>query len=146
MLSSPTSVLDEAKEIKLLHRTKEPSVHLRLALCPHLLSLIFSIIMISILIFIITLLYSVIQPAILIFGALYFGISYVVWKYKLLFGKYLSAFTISPRLTSHCIARVSRSHSTRPPQSSTNPTNPKAKHGPSPSSDACGASSSSSSS
>ncbi|KAF8312131.1 DUF221-domain-containing protein [Clavulina sp. PMI_390] len=39
----------------------------------------------AILIFVITLLYSVIQPLILIFGAIYFGIGYVVYKYKLLF-------------------------------------------------------------
>lgn len=41
----------------------------------------------SILIFVVTMLYSVIQPIILIFGALYFGCSYLVYKYKLLFGK-----------------------------------------------------------
>lgn len=40
----------------------------------------------SILIFVITLLYSIIQPLILFFGAAYFGIAYVVYKYKLLFG------------------------------------------------------------
>lgn len=40
----------------------------------------------AILIFVITLLYSVIQPLIVIFGAIYFGIAYVVYKYKLLFG------------------------------------------------------------
>ncbi|OBZ76812.1 Calcium permeable stress-gated cation channel 1 [Grifola frondosa] len=39
----------------------------------------------AILIFVITLLYSVIQPLILIFGAVYFGVGYVVYKYKLLF-------------------------------------------------------------
>ncbi|KZT54255.1 DUF221-domain-containing protein [Calocera cornea HHB12733] len=39
----------------------------------------------AILIFIITLIYSVYQPMILIFGSIYFGISYVVYKYKLLF-------------------------------------------------------------
>ncbi|CCM06528.1 uncharacterized protein FIBRA_08801 [Fibroporia radiculosa] len=39
----------------------------------------------AILIFVITLLYSVIQPLILLFGALYFGVAYVVYKYKLLF-------------------------------------------------------------
>ncbi|OCH92402.1 DUF221-domain-containing protein [Obba rivulosa] len=39
----------------------------------------------SILIFVITLLYSVIQPLILIFGAVYFGVAYLVYKYKLLF-------------------------------------------------------------
>lgn len=40
----------------------------------------------AILIFVVTMLYSVIQPTILIFGALYFGIGYLVYKYKLLFG------------------------------------------------------------
>lgn len=40
----------------------------------------------AILIFVITLLYSVIQPLILVFGAIYFGVAYVVYKYKLLFG------------------------------------------------------------
>ena len=40
----------------------------------------------AILVFVITLLYSVIQPLILVFGALYFGVAYVVYKYKLLFG------------------------------------------------------------
>lgn len=40
----------------------------------------------AILVFVITLLYSVIQPLILIFGAVYFGVGYVVYKYKLLFG------------------------------------------------------------
>ena len=40
----------------------------------------------AILIFVVTMLYSVIQPIILIFGSLYFGIGYFVYKYKLLFG------------------------------------------------------------
>ncbi|KAL1741606.1 hypothetical protein HDZ31DRAFT_45065 [Schizophyllum fasciatum] len=39
----------------------------------------------AILIFVVTLLYSVTQPLIVVFGALYFGIGYVVYKYKLLF-------------------------------------------------------------
>ncbi|TFY73230.1 hypothetical protein EWM64_g10782, partial [Hericium alpestre] len=39
----------------------------------------------AILIFVITLLYSISQPLILIFGAIYFGVAYVVYKYKLLF-------------------------------------------------------------
>ncbi|KAF8625673.1 hypothetical protein AX15_005252 [Amanita polypyramis BW_CC] len=39
----------------------------------------------AILIFVITLLYSVVQPLIVIFGSIYFGVSYVVYKYKLLF-------------------------------------------------------------
>ena len=40
----------------------------------------------AILVFVITLLYSVIQPLILVFGTIYFGVAYVVYKYKLLFG------------------------------------------------------------
>jgi hypothetical protein len=43
----------------------------------------------AILMFVITMLYSVVQPLIVIFGAIYFGIAYVVYKYKLLFGQYL---------------------------------------------------------
>ncbi|KIY73172.1 DUF221-domain-containing protein [Cylindrobasidium torrendii FP15055 ss-10] len=39
----------------------------------------------AILIFTITILHSVVQPLILIFGAIYFGVAYVVYKYKLLF-------------------------------------------------------------
>ncbi|KAF8273382.1 DUF221-domain-containing protein [Lactarius quietus] len=39
----------------------------------------------AILIFVITLLYSIAQPLILIFGAIYFGAAYLVYKYKLLF-------------------------------------------------------------
>lgn len=35
----------------------------------------------------ITLLYSIAQPLILIFGAIYFGVAYLVYKYKLLFGE-----------------------------------------------------------
>ena len=41
----------------------------------------------AVLVFVVTILYSVIQPTILIFGALYFGIGYIVYKYKLLFGE-----------------------------------------------------------
>lgn len=41
----------------------------------------------AILVFVMTLLYSVVQPLIVIFGAIYFGVAYVVYKYKLLFGK-----------------------------------------------------------
>jgi hypothetical protein len=41
----------------------------------------------AILVFVITLTYSIIQPLILIFGAIYFGMAYVVYKYKLLFGE-----------------------------------------------------------
>ena len=43
----------------------------------------------AILIFTVTILYSVIQPLILIFGAVYFGVAYLVYKYKLLFGTQL---------------------------------------------------------
>jgi len=41
----------------------------------------------AILMFVITMLYSVVQPLIAIFGAIYFGVGYVVYKYKLLFGQ-----------------------------------------------------------
>lgn len=44
----------------------------------------------AILMFVITLLYSVVQPLIVVFGAFYFGIAYVVYKYKLLFGAFRS--------------------------------------------------------
>ena len=47
----------------------------------------------AILMFVITMLYSVVQPLIVIFGAIYFGVGYIVYKYKLLFGASLS-FTI----------------------------------------------------
>lgn len=40
------------------------------------------------LIFIIVLEYSTIAPIILVFGALYFGITYVVYKYQFLYGRY----------------------------------------------------------
>jgi hypothetical protein len=51
----------------------------------------------AILIFVITLLYSVIQPLIVVFGAIYFGAAYVVYKYKLLFGVlHTLLFLISP--------------------------------------------------
>ena len=46
----------------------------------------------AILVFVVTMLYSVIQPIILFFGALYFGIGYLVYKYKLLFGAPFAAF------------------------------------------------------
>ena len=54
----------------------------------------------GILIFVITLLYSVIQPLIVIFGAIYFGTAYVVYKYKLLFGEPLR---ITPACVSHLL-------------------------------------------
>jgi calcium permeable stress-gated cation channel len=41
----------------------------------------------AILVFVVTILYSVVQPLILPFGAIYFGVAYVVYKYKLLFGE-----------------------------------------------------------
>jgi len=46
----------------------------------------------AILMFVITMLYSVVQPLIVIFGAIYFGIGYVVYKYKLLFGARVTTF------------------------------------------------------
>lgn len=46
----------------------------------------------AIIMFTITLLYSVVQPLILIFGAIYFGMGYVVYKYKLLFGVFFTPF------------------------------------------------------
>ncbi|KAG2074357.1 DUF221-domain-containing protein [Suillus decipiens] len=39
----------------------------------------------AILVFVVTILYSVVQPLIVIFGAIYFGMAYTVYKYKLLF-------------------------------------------------------------
>lgn len=42
----------------------------------------------AIIVFVMTLLYSVVQPLIVIFGAIYFGVAYVVYKYKLLFSKW----------------------------------------------------------
>jgi len=69
----------------------------------------------AILVFVITLLYSVIQPLILIFGAIYFGVSYIVYKYKLLFGE--CSLALFQRISSRM-------------QSFTSLTNPKAKHGP----------------
>ncbi|KAG2142930.1 hypothetical protein DEU56DRAFT_870510 [Suillus clintonianus] len=39
----------------------------------------------AILVFVVTILYSVVQPLIVIFGAIYFGMAYFVYKYKLLF-------------------------------------------------------------
>jgi len=56
----------------------------------------------AILIFVITLLYSISQPLILIFGAIYFGVAYVVYKYKLLFGKCSYVFLLI--LTKECSA------------------------------------------
>lgn len=56
----------------------------------------------AILIFIITLLHSVIQPLILVFGAVYFGVGYVVYKYKLLFGQFLVPCNLLP---SGCYSR-----------------------------------------
>lgn len=49
----------------------------------------------AILMFVITMLYSVQQPLIVIFGAIYFGAGYVVYKYKLLFGTSSSSHSSS---------------------------------------------------
>lgn len=48
----------------------------------------------AILIFTITILYSVVQPLIVIFGSVYFGVGYVVYKYKLLFGMFLTMSSV----------------------------------------------------
>jgi hypothetical protein len=61
----------------------------------------------SILIFVITLLYSVSQPLILLFGALYFGVAYVVYKYRLLFGAFIK-FVPSHLLMPHSILQTIR--------------------------------------
>ncbi|CAE6451685.1 unnamed protein product [Rhizoctonia solani] len=45
----------------------------------------------AILVFVITIIYSIIQPLILIFGAMYFGMAYLVYKYKLMFVFYKPA-------------------------------------------------------
>ena len=68
----------------------------------------------AILIFTITLLYSIIQPLILIFGAVYFGVAYVVYKYKLLFGAHSLKFYFLTTLITEDVSvlqtiRVSRS-------------------------------------
>lgn len=74
----------------------------------------------AILVFVITLLYSVVQPLILIFGTIYFGVAYVVYKYKLLFG----LLFFSSQCSAHLLTIVNQ-------QCSTSHTSPKAKHGPS---------------
>ena len=79
----------------------------------------------AILIFVITLLYSVIQPLILVFGAVYFGVAYVVYKYKLLFGTFNRIY--------NCSASDLRL------QCSTSRMNRKVKPGRSPSCDSSGA-------
>lgn len=86
----------------------------------------------AILMFVITMLYSVVQPLILIFGAIYFGVGYMVYKYKLLFGASDYYFAKLKILTSV--------------QCSINPTSHKVKPGLSPSFVSSGASSFSSSS
>ncbi|KAG8742156.1 hypothetical protein FRC10_001964 [Ceratobasidium sp. 414] len=45
----------------------------------------------AILVFVVTTIYSIIQPLILIFGAVYFGVAYLVYKYKLMFVFYKPA-------------------------------------------------------
>jgi hypothetical protein len=57
----------------------------------------------AILIFVVTILYSVVQPLIVIFGAIYFGVAYVVYKYKLLFGEQIETLV----LVNHFLARPS---------------------------------------
>lgn len=52
----------------------------------------------AILMFVITMLYSVQQPLIVIFGAIYFGAAYVVYKYKLLFGTHTQLPPPNPNL------------------------------------------------
>ena len=52
----------------------------------------------AILMFVITMLYSVVQPLIVIFGAIYFGVAYVVYKYKLLFGACLTPLDLIVQL------------------------------------------------
>ncbi|GJJ13050.1 hypothetical protein Clacol_007299 [Clathrus columnatus] len=71
----------------------------------------------AILIFVVTLLYSIIQPLIVFFGAAYFGIAYVVYKYKLLFGR-------SPVSLMHYLLDADLT-----PKYSINRTNHKVKHG-----------------
>lgn len=80
----------------------------------------------AILVFVVTLLYSVVQPLIVVFGAIYFGVAYIVYKYKLLFGEQIKRFWADcflPHLLQYSIS----------------PTNLKARHGLSPSSDLFGA-------
>lgn len=60
----------------------------------------------AILIFVITILYSVVQPLIVIFGAIYFGVAYIVYKYKLLFGKSTYPISIDIIKTSHVCRSV----------------------------------------
>lgn len=79
----------------------------------------------AILMFVITMLYSVVQPLIVIFGAIYFGVGYVVYKYKLLFGEFayepFSAFltSLTQRFQSILqtlrITRPSLAHHLHPP-------------------------------
>jgi len=88
----------------------------------------------AILMFVITMLYSVVQPLIVIFGAIYFGVGYIVYKYKLLFGTSCCFFL--PK----CVSELCG------PQCSTNPTNLGVKLGLSRSIVSSGALSSSSSS
>jgi hypothetical protein len=81
----------------------------------------------SILIFTIIMLYSVVQPLIVIFGAIYFGVAYVVYKYKLLFGSFLLELSVIIHRSTYEL------------QCSTNRTNLKAKPGRSHSSASSGA-------
>lgn len=58
----------------------------------------------AILIFTIIMLYSVVQPLIVIFGAIYFGMAYIVYKYKLLFGPYNFSLPSTISLLTSCCA------------------------------------------
>jgi hypothetical protein len=94
----------------------------------------------ALLVFVITLMYSVVSPLILPFGAIYFGMGYLVYKYKLLFG--LSALRRPGRTL--CSGADCRLHFLR--QSSTSRTSRAARPGRQPSRAWCSASSSSRSS
>jgi hypothetical protein len=53
----------------------------------------------AILVFVVTILYSVVQPLIVVFGAIYFGVAYVVYKYKLLFGEQVEILVLVDRFS-----------------------------------------------
>lgn len=55
----------------------------------------------ALLVFVITLIYSVVSPLILPFGAIYFGMGYLVYKYKLLFG---ATSSLTWHESPHCAA------------------------------------------
>jgi len=62
----------------------------------------------AILVFVMTLLYSVVQPLMVIFGAIYFGVAYVVYKYKLLFGQWPSSHPQMHRLNLRSVLQAIR--------------------------------------